>query len=173
MSATFKSNLPAVTAAIETAGRTAMIGGVERMRGMVVKNLKRQGHGKIYPLPGVKGAGQMERAEFSGYAASGTLSNVPKKLQGKFYVASARGEFPAVRLGGLSGPGGVETETESRSDAWEARIGSRLKYGLFLEKKPASKGGRPWLKRTLDENKDAILQGFTDEFNRAMTKAGA
>jgi len=145
MSATFKSNLPAVTAAIETAGRTAMIGGVERMRGMVVKNIKQQGHGRTYRIPGTE----------------------------RDYTASAEGEYPAVRLAGLSGPGGVETETESRSDAWEARIGSRLKYGLFLEKKPASKGGRPWLKRTLDENKDAILQGFTDEFNRAMTKAGA
>ncbi len=145
MSATFKSNLPQVSAAIEAAGKASMIGGIERMRGMVVKNIKGQGHGRTYRIPGTK----------------------------RDYTASAEGEFPAVRLGGLSGPGGVETETESRSDAWEARIGSRLKYGLFLEKKPVSKGGRPWLKRTLDENKDAIVQGFTDEFNAEMKRQGA
>ena len=140
----FKSNLPEVSAAVEAAGRAAMIGGVERMRGMVLKNIKQQGHGRTYRVPGTK----------------------------RDYTASAPGEFPAVRLAILSGPGGVETETESLSDAWEARIGSRHKFGLALEKKPVEKGGRPWLKRTLDENKDAIVQGFTDEFNRAMKKAG-
>lgn len=145
MSATFKSNLPQVQAAIEAAGRAAMIGGIERVRGMVVKNIKQQGHGRTYRVPGTK----------------------------RDYVASAEGEYPAVRLAILSGPGGVETETESTAEAWEARIGSRHKFGLALEKKPPSKGGRLWLKRTVDENKDATIQGFADEFNRAMKKQGA
>jgi len=143
----FKSNLPQVTAAIEAAGRASMIGGIEKMRGMVVKNIKQQGHGKEYPLPGSKTGGT--------------------------YTASAPSEYPAVRLGILSGPGGVETETESNSGAWEARIGSRYKFGLALEKKPVTRGGRPWLKRTLDENKDAIVKGFEDTFNAEIKRQGA
>jgi hypothetical protein len=144
MSVSFKSNLPAVTAAFERAGKAAMTAGIENMRGMVVKNLKQAGTGRTYPIPGTK----------------------------RTYTASAPGEFPAVRLGDLSGPGGVETAVETSATDVTASIGSRLKSGLMLEKKPVSKGGRPWLKRTLEENRDAIYAGFEKGWAAALKKEG-
>ncbi|MCK9355737.1 MAG: hypothetical protein M0R22_01090 [Dehalococcoidia bacterium] len=144
MSVSFKSNLPAVTAAFERAGKAAMTAGIENMRGMTVKNLKQAGTGRTYRVPGTQ----------------------------RTYTASAPGEFPAVRLGTLSGPAGVETEVKTDGTSVTASIGSRVKYGLYLEKKPASKGGRPWLKRTLDENRDAIYAGFEKGWAAALKKEG-
>jgi hypothetical protein len=140
MTVGFKSNLPAVTAAVEAAGKACMIAGLAKAHELTVKNLKHVGHGRTYRLPGQHGT----------------------------WVASAEGEFPAVRLAQLSGPGGVETESVSESNEFVATIGSRLKHGLFLEKRPESKGGRPWLKRTIDENRDTIVKAFVDQFNKSM-----
>ena len=67
------------------------------------------------------------------------------------YTASAPGEFPAVRLGDLKGSINFERSGASR------KIGTQLDYGLALEKKPVSKGGRPWLKRSLDQAKPAMI----------------
>ncbi len=144
MSATFKSNLPQVQTAIQESIKEGMISGIEFMRGRVVKNLKQQGHGRIYRIPGTQ----------------------------TDYTASAQGEYPAVRLGGLSGPGGVETEVVDDASSTNASIGSRLKYGLFLEKRPEEKGGRPWLKRTYDEQKDEIHEAFEKGVTAAMKRRG-
>lgn len=170
MSATFRSNLPQVQEAIQESIKEGMVSGIEFMRGRVVKNLKQRGHGRIYRLPGVEGVGEAERQEYAGYVTAG--EKPPKKLLGKFYVASAQGEYPAVRLAGLSGPGGVETEVVDDATATTAKIGSRLKYGLFLEKRPESRGGRPWLKRTYDEQKDEIHAAFEKGVDAAMKRRG-
>lgn len=140
----FKSYLHQVQRAIDEATREGMEIGIENMRGLVVRNLKQQGHGRIYRIPGPK----------------------------RDYTASAPGEYPAVRLAILSGPGGVETKVSTTATGIEARIGSRHKFGLALEKKPPSKGGRRWLKRTYDEDKAQIHAGFEAGFSAAMKKRG-
>ena len=67
------------------------------------------------------------------------------------YTASAPGEFPAVQTGRLKG------SVRILPSGGDLLIGTDLEYGLALEKKPGNKGGRPWLKRSLDQAKPAML----------------
>ena len=68
------------------------------------------------------------------------------------YTASAPGEYPAVATGNLRER--IERKVVNTS---EVQVGTAVEYGLYLEKKSPSKGGRPWLKRSLDEAKPAML----------------
>ena len=68
------------------------------------------------------------------------------------YTASAPGEFPAVATGNLR-----ERVDRKVVNTDEVQVGTGVEYGLYLEKKGQSKGGRPWLKRSLDEAKPAML----------------
>jgi len=68
------------------------------------------------------------------------------------YTASAPGEYPAVATGNLR-----ERIERKVVNSGEVHVGTAVEYGLYLEKKGPSKGGRPWLKRSLDEAKPAML----------------
>ena len=68
------------------------------------------------------------------------------------YTASAPGEYPAVATGNLRNR--IERKVVNTS---EVQVGTAVEYGLTLEKGGPSKGGRPWLKRSLDEAKPAML----------------
>lgn len=68
-----------------------------------------------------------------------------------WYTASAPGEYPAVRLGDLKG----SIRAVVKGDT--GYIGSDKEYALPLEKKAPSKGGRPWLKPSLDQARPAML----------------
>ena len=85
---------------------------------------------------------------------SGGRSGRTYKVPGtsRTYTASAPGEFPAIATGNLRGR--IERKVV-KSD--EVQVGTAVESGLFLEKKPPSRGGRPWLKRSLDEAKPAML----------------
>jgi hypothetical protein len=68
------------------------------------------------------------------------------------YTASAPGEFPAVRLNNLRPS--VESIVDSTFN--RAFVGTNLEYGLDLELKDPRQGGRPWLRPTLDANRERI-----------------
>ena len=67
------------------------------------------------------------------------------------YTASAPGEYPAVATGNL------RSHIERKVVGKDVQVGTAVEYGLFLEKGLPGKGGRPWLKRSLDEAKPAML----------------
>lgn len=67
------------------------------------------------------------------------------------YTASAPGEYPAVATGNLR----ERVDRKVLKD--EVQVGTAVEYGLFLEKKPANRGGRPWLKPSLDQAKPVML----------------
>lgn len=169
MSATFKSNLPEVALHIEGATKRAVAAGAAKLHELTVKNLKQQGHGRIYRLPGKKGAGAAALAKFSGYARSGTKA--PKSVRGKFYVASAPGEYPAVRLGQLSGSGGILLTLKKEDQSWLGYIHSKLEYAAALEAKKEGKGRRPFLSRTWRENEKTIQDAVNDAVAAAMEEA--
>lgn len=81
---------------------------------------------------------------------SGRVYKVPDS-KNTYYTASAPGEFPAVPTGRLKG------NVRILPSGGDLLIGTDLEYGLALEKKPGNKGGRPWLKRSLDQAKPAML----------------
>lgn len=74
------------------------------------------------------------------------------KPGGGMYRASAPGEYPARRTGNLrAGVGSLWDPRNAR-----VVIGTNVPYGVYLEKKPPSQGGRPWLKRAADESASRI-----------------
>ena len=81
---------------------------------------------------------------------SGHVYKVPDS-KNTYYTASAPGEFPAIPTGRLKG------SVRILPSGGDLLIGTDLEYGLALEKKPGNKGGRPWLKRSLDQAKPAML----------------
>jgi len=64
-----------------------------------------------------------------------------------YYTASSPGEYPAVATGNLRERVKVQNVTEG------VQVGTPVEYGLFLEKRPASDGGRPWLHPSYKEVK--------------------
>jgi len=87
---------------------------------------------------------------------SGRTYRVPGT--GVTYTASAPGEFPAVATGNLKG----SIQRKVVND--EVQVGTAVEYGLFLEKKPGNKGGRPWLKPSLDQAKPAMLAKLAERW---------
>lgn len=61
--------------------------------------------------------------------------------------ASAEGEYPKSNTGTLAGS--ISTKIVEKD--LQAYVGTNIKYGRFLEYKPPSQGGRPWLGRKLNE----------------------
>jgi len=73
----------------------------------------------------------------------------------RHYTASAPGEFPAasgVRTGHLQ----EMLHIQEKGD--EMQVGTSVEYGLALEKKPPSEGGREWLRPSLEQAKPAMLR---------------
>jgi hypothetical protein len=144
----FISHRPRVERQIEAVARAAMETGGTKYVSLLVRNLKGQRHGITYPLPG---------------RAKGSK---------KTYVASAPYEYPAVRLGLISGPGGYRHDVWSNALFWGVTIGSRFEHARYLEERPISRGGRPHMKRTYDENREEILGAFVRGFRVAAAKSG-
>ena len=69
----------------------------------------------------------------------------PKRV----HQASAPGQYPATDTGRLVAAIGVELPTNTKAPV--ARVGTAVRYGLYLETKNAARGGRPWLHRALIE----------------------
>ena len=90
-------------------------------------------------------------------ARSGRTYRVPKTKV--YYTASAPGEYPAIATGKLRDH--IDRKVVNTS---EVQVGTTVEYGLMLEKKAANKGGRPWLKRSLDEAKPAMLAKFAQRW---------
>ena len=67
------------------------------------------------------------------------------------YTMSAPGEYPALATARL------RDSIQRRVVGGEVQVGTAVEYGIKLEKESPSKGGRPWLKRSLDEAKPAML----------------
>lgn len=64
-----------------------------------------------------------------------------------YYTASAPGEYPAVQTGELKETVKVQLAKDG------VQVGTATEHGLFLEKKPVSDGGRPWLHPSYKEAK--------------------
>ena len=131
----FVSNMPVVTIAIGAASAKALHAAADVGRNKTVENLRNTPSrtGNRYKVPG---------------------TNVT-------YTASAPGEYPAVATGRLRGSIRVKKSGD------DVKIGTDVKYGVYLEKggergrdvlgKFTAGMKRPWLKRSLDEAKPAML----------------
>ena len=84
---------------------------------------------------------------------SGSRSGIRYKVPGTsvMYTASAPGEYPAVQLGDLKG------SVRFVIKGGDGYIGSDSDHALPLEKKPPSKGGREWLRPSLNQAKPGML----------------
>lgn len=65
------------------------------------------------------------------------------------HQASAPGEYPMTDTGGLAASVQFDLPTSEAKPI--GKVGTRLLYGKFLELKPSSRGGRPWLSRAFRE----------------------
>jgi len=85
---------------------------------------------------------------------TGSRSGIRYKVPGTnvMYTASAPGEYPASATGLLRST----IQMKVKGDA--GYIGSDSDHAVPLEKKPASKGGREWLRPSLQQAKPRMLQ---------------
>ena len=74
-----------------------------------------------------------------------------KEGSSRRYRASAKGEFPAVKFGTL------RKHIMWKSDAGTAYVFNNMEYAEPLEKKDPDRGGRPWMKRTFEEEKGEVM----------------
>ena len=127
MSKMFVSYLPAAVAAISVASEKALRATADVGRNKVVKNLTAAGGPR-------------------------TGKRYRKPNTNVWYTASKPGQFPShERFGDLR----VSVRIAPKGNSF--LIGSNSEYALPLEKKPANKGGRPWLKKSLDQAKPRML----------------
>ena len=120
----FISYLPAILPMIELAARKALTSAGNEGRNRVMQNISGTRTGRTYTIP---------------------------KFQ-RTYVASAPGEYPAIRHGDLKGSIRAVVQGDT------LYIGTDKDYGLPLEKKDPNRGGRPWLKPSLDQATPAMLK---------------
>lgn len=76
-----------------------------------------------------------------------------KRGKNRWHIASAQSEYPASDTGNLVRS--IHVEKDERLKAW---VVSDAEYAKPLEYKPPSKGGRPFLRRALDETTDEIVE---------------
>lgn len=143
MSANFISHLAEVSQRLDAASKKGVAAGAAKLHELTIKNLKQQGHGITYRMPGTKR---------------------------KTYVASAPGEYPATRTGRLSGAGGVLLTLQEEGAAWVGFVHSPLKYAVPLERKDSPKGRRPFLSRTYEESRDTIQAAVNTAIATEMNK---
>ena len=85
-------------------------------------------------------------------ARSGKKYKVPGTS--RYYTASAAGEYPAasgVRTGHL------QEMLHIQDKGGDVQVGTSVEYGLALEKKPPSEGGREWLRPSLEQARPKML----------------
>jgi hypothetical protein len=150
VSQVFVSNLPMVMVAVEAAGRKALSAACDVGRNQVVKNLQNipPRTGEVYRLPRtVKGP----RGSRASYLAGKAAGKIPGGVLHKYYTASAAGEYPAWRFGYLAG------NIYSKIVGGTGYVGTNVEYALPLEKKPPSKGGREFMRPSLNQAKPGML----------------
>ena len=74
------------------------------------------------------------------------------------YTASAPGEYPAVRLGDL------KSSVQRRVVGGEVQVGTDKLHGLMLEKKDPAKGGREWLRPSLEQARAAMIAKLAERW---------
>jgi len=104
------------------------------VRNQIVQNLSGARSGKDYIVPGTS----------------------------RHYTASAPGEYPATRLGDLKGS--IKTDILGRGMSVLGVVGTPLEYGLFLEKKPGSEGGREWLRPSMTQAQPEIKKILSEKW---------
>lgn len=71
------------------------------------------------------------------------------------HKASAPGEYPQSDTGRLAS--GVMFDLPKPGPKPEGQVYTNIRYGKYLELKPASMGGRPWLLRAFNEATKTVL----------------
>lgn len=83
------------------------------------------------------------------------------------HQASAPGEYPKTDTGQLV----ASLFFRVGSDKLSAFFGTKLAYGKYLEFGTSRMKARPWLRRTLKANADAIRKRVAEAINEALRKA--
>jgi len=129
MSKTFVSYAPLVLKRIEIGAQQAVENACKLgQHNMLTKTFTGMRHGRTYRVP--------ETAH-------------------QTYTASAPGEFPASPTAWLRKH--IEYQIKTTAKEIVGKLGTPVEYGLFLEKKPPNKGGRPWLKPSYKRDKTAMI----------------
>jgi len=149
----FISHLARCEQRIDAASHDAAEAGALKLIELTVRNLKSGTRtGEWYRIPGTK------RKRSKKDRRRGLPSEGPGRAGGrhKWYRASAPGEYPAVRLGQLSGPRGLIISMGVGFESHVAYVRTPLAYARELEDKKTPKGRRPFLSRTYNENSSDI-----------------
>ena len=135
-----KSHVPEVVASIKAAAAQRMLASVITVKNETTEMLSGQRHGRRYKVP-----------------TTGTRVGEGRSIAGTgvWYTASAPGEAPANRLGGLRGSVDYKVHGEGKSLVGD--VGTKLKYGAPLEFGTLRMSARPWLKKSFEKAMDAIL----------------
>ena len=135
-----KSHVPEVVASIKAVAAERMLASVITVKNETTEMLSGQRHGRRYKVP-----------------TTGTRVGEGRSIAGTgvWYTASAPGEAPANRLGGLRGS--VDYKVHSEGQNLVGDVGTKLKYGAPLEFGTLRMSARPWLKKSFEKAMDAIL----------------
>ena len=135
-----KSHVPEVVASIKAAASQRMLASVITVKNETTEMLSGQRHGRRYKVP-----------------TTGTRVGEGRSIAGTgvWYTASAPGEAPANRLGGLRGS--VDYKVHGEGQSLVGDVGTKLKYGAPLEFGTLRMSARPWLKKSFEKAMDAIL----------------
>jgi len=103
-------------------------------------------------------AGKTQVVENLKGARTGIRYRVPGH-SGTWYTASAPGEYPAAPSGTLRS---TSIHVAIKGDT--GYVGSTSEYALPLEKKPSTKGGREWLRPSLEQAKPEMLKKIMERW---------
>ena len=85
------------------------------------------------------------------------------KYKGRRIRASAQGEYPSNRSGLLRRGLGFDVKGFE-----ELEFGDTTAYAGYVELKKGNKGGRPYLKKSVEKNKDVVLNLIADNINKEL-----
>lgn len=92
---------------------------------------------------------------------TGTRSGIRYRVPGHagtWYTASAPGEYPA------SASGALRSEIQIAIKGDDGYIGSTKEYSIALEKKDPMKGGREWLRPSLEQARPEMLKKIMERW---------
>jgi len=138
----FVSHRSEAVASIKAAAAQRMLAAVITVQNETKQTLSGQRHGKVYKVP-TTGRGRVGE----GRSIAGT---------GVRYTASAPGESPAVRLGGLRSSIGYKVHNEGTRLLGD--VGTKLEYGQHLEYGTLHISPRPWLRKSFENATGAVLE---------------
>lgn len=107
----------------------------------IKQEMRKKKSGEEYPIPGTGSTG-----------ANGRTEPGSKKT----YIASAPGEYPAIRTGQLRSE--VKFKVHNESDGVAVSMGTNVLQGIVLEGTEERPGIRPWLSKALEELDPRISQ---------------